>query len=114
MTTSATGVSVTTVTDATFARDVLAHDRPVLVEFWAQWCAPCRMMGPVLARIAEERAGTVTVVKINADENPSTARDYAVLGLPTLLLFRDGRPVRSIVGARSVARLLTEIDDALS
>jgi thioredoxin 1 len=113
MTTSATEGTVGTVTDATFASEVLAHDKPVLVDFWAQWCGPCRMMAPVLAQLAEERAESLTVVKINADENPVAVRDYGVMGLPTMLLFRDGQPVRSIVGARPKARLLAELDDAL-
>ncbi|HVW42654.1 MAG TPA: thioredoxin [Amycolatopsis sp.] len=96
----------------TFERDVLHGDKAVLVDFWAQWCPPCHMIAPVLDEIAAERRDTLTVVKINADENPELARDYHVLSLPTLILFRDGRPVRSIVGARPKARLLAELDDA--
>jgi thioredoxin 1 len=105
--------TVGTVSDATFASEVLKHDQPVLVDFWAQWCGPCHMMAPVLAQLAQERADSLAVVKINADENPMAVRDYGVMGLPTMLLFRDGQPVRSIVGARPKARLLAELDDAL-
>lgn len=101
------------VTDDTFAREVLQHDMPVLVEFWAEWCGPCRMLDPVLEEIAVERAGTLTIRKINADENPATARDHHVLSLPTMILFRDGQPVRTIVGARPKTRVLAELDDAL-
>jgi thioredoxin 1 len=101
------------VTDQTFARDVLAHDRPVLVEFWADWCGPCRMVTPVLEEIAAERAGELTIRKINADENPATARDHTVLSLPTMILFRGGEPVRTFVGAKPKARLLAELDEAL-
>lgn len=98
----------------TFERDVLRSGKAVLVDFWAQWCPPCHMIAPLLDEIAAERPDTLTVIKINADENPELARDYQVLSLPTLILFRDGRPVRSIVGARPKARLLAELDDALA
>src|SRR5215475_11376207 len=94
---------VAAVTDETFRREVLEHDLPVLVDFWAQWCPPCHMIAPVLAQIASERAGSLTIRKINNDENPLTARDYQVMSLPTLILFRDGQPVRVIVGARPKA-----------
>lgn len=103
----------TTVTDHTFAEVVLRNPKPVLVDFWAQWCGPCHMIAPVLAEIADERADSLTIVKINADENPVTGQDYGVMGLPTMLLFRDGEPIGSFVGARPKARLLAELDDAL-
>ncbi|HEX3786672.1 MAG TPA: thioredoxin [Pseudonocardiaceae bacterium] len=104
---------VPAVTDDTFAQEVLGQDTPVLVEFWAQWCGPCHMVAPVLAEIAGERADRLLVRKINADENPATARDYQVMSLPTLMLFQHGRPIRSLVGARPKSRLLAELDDAL-
>ena len=100
-------------TDATFAAEVLEQDKPVLVDFWATWCPPCRMIAPVLAEIAEERAGSLTVREVNTDENPETARAYQVMSLPTLMLFRGGEPVRTFVGARPKAKLLAELDDAL-
>jgi thioredoxin 1 len=102
------------VTDETFAELVLRNDKPVLVDFWATWCGPCRMIAPVLKEIAAERSGELTIAKLNYDENPRTGADYGVMGLPTMLLFRGGQPIRSIVGARPKARLLAELDDALS
>jgi len=98
-------------TDATFAEGT--RTGTVLVEFWAQWCGPCHMLSPVLDEIDRER-DDLTVLKINADENTATARDYQVMSLPTMLLFRDGVPIRQIVGARPKSRLLAELDDALS
>lgn len=97
-------------TDATF-RDQ-TRSGTVLVEFWAQWCGPCHMLTPVLEEIDRERDDLI-VVKINADENTATARDHQVMSLPTMLLFRDGVPIRQIVGARPKSRLLAELDDAL-
>lgn len=105
--------TVPAVTDDTFAAEVLASDTPVLVEFWAHWCPPCRMIAPVLAELADERAGTLAIRKINADENQRTAIDYQVMSLPTMILFRDGRPVHAMVGARPKSRLVADIDAAL-
>ncbi|MDT7798694.1 MAG: thioredoxin 1 [Actinomycetota bacterium] len=104
---------VTAVTDATFAAEVLGGDVPVLVEFWATWCPPCRMIAPVLAELARERAGTLAVRKINSDENPETTRSYQVMSLPTMILFRGGEPVLTIVGALPKARLEERLDRAL-
>ncbi|OXM49915.1 thioredoxin [Amycolatopsis alba] len=106
-------MSLSTVTDETFQELVLDQDKPVLVDFWAQWCPPCHMIVPVLAEIAEERADTLIIRKLNSDENPLTARNYQVMSLPTLILFRNGSPVWTTVGARPKARLLADLDAVL-
>ncbi|ASO21155.1 thioredoxin 1 [Actinoalloteichus hoggarensis] len=105
--------TVSMVTDATFETEVLRQDKPVLVDFWATWCPPCRMIAPILADIARERADSLVIRKIDHDENPVMGRTYQVMSLPTLLLFVDGAPVRAFVGARPKARLLAELDAAL-
>jgi thioredoxin 1 len=101
------------VTDATFAADVLGSDVPVLVEFWATWCPPCRMIAPVLTALAAERAGVLAVRKLNSDENPETTRSYQVMSLPTMILFRNGEPLLTLVGALPKARLEERLDRAL-
>jgi thioredoxin 1 len=101
------------VTDDSFSQDVLSADGPVLVDFWATWCAPCRMVAPVLEEIAGEKAGELKVAKIDIDANPGTARDFQVVSIPTMILFKGGEPVKRIVGAKSKAALLREIGDAL-
>lgn len=96
------------VTDASFATDVVASDKPVLLDFWAPWCGPCRMMGPVLEELATEYAG-IMVAKLNVDENPQTAMQFDVMSIPTLLVFSKGDVVKKIVGAMPKKRLIDEI-----
>ena len=108
-----TATTPLTVTDDSFAADVLASTTPVLVDFWAAWCGPCKMVAPVLEEIAQEKAGVLTVAKIDVDANPSTARDFQVVSIPTLILFKDGKPVTRIVGAKGKAALLKEIADVI-
>lgn len=104
---------VRTVTDETFGTEVLGSPRPVIVEYWAQWCPPCRQLGPVLDAIAAERAGTVDVVKLNVDENPRTAQSCGIMVVPTLNLYSGGTVVKQLTGARSKAALLRDFSEFL-
>jgi thioredoxin 1 len=101
------------VTDETFETDVLKASGPVLVDFWAEWCGPCKMIGPALEEIGAEFAGRVTVVKVNIDENPSTPNTYGVRGIPTLILFKDGKPAATKVGAAPKSQLKEWVSGAL-
>ena len=104
---------VPAVTDASFAAEVLAAPGPVLVDFTADWCPPCRMIAPVLAEVAQEQAGRLKVVTLDVDANPETQSAYGVLSMPTLVLFQRGEPVKSLVGARPKRRLLQELADVM-
>ncbi|MFD0317374.1 thioredoxin family protein [Streptomyces flavalbus] len=107
----ATGVAE--VTDADFEAEVIGADLPVLVEFTADWCPPCRQMAPVLSALAAEEAGRLKVVQLDVDHNPETTNAYKVLSMPTFMVFQGGEPVRSMVGARPKRRLLEELAEAL-
>ena len=100
------------VTDANFVSDVLQSDKPVLVDFWAEWCAPCRKVEPLLEEIAGEMGDKVTIVKLNIDENPETARAYRAMSVPTLTVFKGGEPVQSVAGARPKGDLVKLIESA--
>jgi thioredoxin 1 len=102
-----------TVTDQSFSDEVLNSEKPVLVDFWATWCGPCKMVAPVLEEIAGEHAEKITV-KVDIDANPNVARDYQVMSIPTLIVFSGGKPVKQIVGAKPKAALLKDLSDYLN
>ena len=96
--------------DSSFEADVLKSDRPVLVDFWAQWCAPCRMLAPTVEAVAEKYANSAHVVKLNVDENPSISQRYGIKGIPTLILFKNGKEEERVVGATSKEAISRMID----
>jgi thioredoxin 1 len=98
-----------TVTDQTFDTEVLKSDKPVVVDYWAEWCGPCRMVAPVLEEIAAEHADKLTVVKLNIDENPAVAQRYGILQIPTLNVFSGGEVVKQVIGAKPKSALLREL-----
>ncbi len=106
-------MSTTKVTDASFKADVLDSSGPVVVDFWAEWCGPCKMIGPALEEIATEFGGKVTIAKINIDENPSTPSKYGVRGIPTLMLFKDGKVAATKVGAAPKGKLVEWINQSI-
>jgi len=102
------------VSDASFQKDVLEAERPVLVDFWAEWCAPCKMIAPSLDELSDEMADQLTIAKVNIDENPNTPMSYSVRGIPTLLIFKGGEVIAEKVGTVQKSQLQAWITDALS
>ena len=98
------------VTDANFEQEVLKADKPVLVDFWAPWCGPCRMVAPIVEELADEYDGKVEFVKVNTDDNPNTAVKYGIRSIPTLLVFKDGEPAGQIIGFRPKSDLKQRLD----
>jgi len=101
------------VSDDSFATDVLGSDKPVLVDFWAAWCGPCKMIAPILEEVAKEYGDRVTIAKLNVDENPVTAAKYGIRGIPTLMLFKDGQPAATKVGALAKSQLIEFLDKSV-
>jgi thioredoxin 1 len=102
------------VTDATFAAEVLGSDQTILVDFWAEWCGPCRAVSPILDQIAEEHAGKITIVKLNVDDNPETAAKYQITSIPMMKVYRGGEVVKSILGAKPKGALEKDLADFLA
>jgi thioredoxin 1 len=105
---------VSEVSDSSFEKDVLQSDKPVLVDFWAAWCAPCRMLAPTVDAVAEKYASNARVVKLNVDDNPGTSQRYGIKGIPTLILFKGGKEEERVVGATSKEAISRMIDKHVS
>ena len=103
----------TTLTDATFDEEIAGSSEPVLVDFWAEWCGPCKMIAPILDEIGQEQAGKLKIAKLNVDDNPDIARRFDVMSIPTLIVFQDGQPAKRMVGAKGKGQLLQELSEFL-
>ena len=106
-------MSTKPITDASFEQDVLMADGPVLVDFWAEWCGPCKMIGPALEEISDELGEQVTIAKLNIDDSPDAPGKYGVRGIPTMILFNNGEPVETKVGAAPKSQLKSWLEDSL-
>ena len=104
---------IATLSDVTFDEEIGSASGPVIVDFWAEWCGPCKMIAPILEEIAVEHGGAVKVAKLNVDDSPDIARRYDVMSIPTLIIFKDGAPAKRLVGAKGKGQLLQELEEFL-
>jgi thioredoxin 1 len=100
---------IATLSDATFDEEIASSSEPVLVDFWAEWCGPCKLIAPVLDEIADENPGKIKIAKLNVDDNPDIARRFDVMSIPTMIVFKDGQPDKRMVGAKGKGQLLQEL-----
>ena len=105
---------IVTLTTDTFDETISSSEVPVVVDFWAEWCGPCKMIAPILDEIASEQAGKLKIAKLNVDDNPDIARRFDVMSIPTLIVFQDGQPVKRLVGAKGKGQLLEELSDVIA
>ncbi|MFN8016477.1 MAG: thioredoxin [Acidimicrobiia bacterium] len=106
-------MSTTTLNATSFDEAISTSEQPILVDFWAEWCGPCKMIAPVLDEIATENSDKLTIGKVNVDENPDLARRFEVMSIPTLIVFKDGQPIKRLVGAKNKAGLLEDLSDII-
>jgi thioredoxin 1 len=106
-------MAVTTLTATSFAEEIASADKPVVVDFWAEWCGPCKMIAPVLDEVAAENTDKITVAKVNVDEHPDLARQFDIMSIPTMIVFQDGQPVHRFQGASGKAGLLQNLSEFL-
>ncbi len=104
---------IVTLSDTTFDEEVKGASEPILVDFWAEWCGPCKMIAPTLEELSRDYAGKLKIAKLNVDDNPDVARRFEVMSIPTLILFKDGEPVQRLIGAKGKGQLVQEIDPFL-
>jgi thioredoxin 1 len=104
---------IVTLSDSTFDEEIKGASNPVLVDFWAEWCGPCKMIAPTLEELLADYAGKLTIAKLNVDDSPDVARRFEVMSIPTLILFKDGEPVQRLIGAKGKGQLVQEIDPFL-
>ncbi len=105
--------AITNLTDSTFDELIGASDTPVVVDFWAEWCGPCKMISPIIEELASEQAGKLSFAKLNVDDSPDVARRFDVMSIPTLIVFKDGQPAKRMIGAKGKGQLLEELAEFL-